>query len=147
MLSRRSSDAGEVPPQGQQDNPVNRPLKSSPTDLDRAFGALSDPSRRAILDLLREREELTAGEIAERFPAISRPAVSKHLRILREAGLVEEQRDGRYVFYRLPAAQLAEQVEGWLEPFRTAWQGKLQDLKRFVETGETISNNEGMRKQ
>jgi DNA-binding transcriptional ArsR family regulator len=117
---------------------LNRPLKSSPTNLDRVFGALADPTRRAILELLRDREELTAGDIGDRFGAISRPAVSKHLRVLREADLVEEHRDGRFVIYRLPATQLAEPAEAWLEPFRKAWQGKLEDLKRFVETGERI---------
>ena len=58
------------------------------SSADRVFGALSDPTRRAILDLLREHQEMTAGDIAGRFQRISRPAVSKHLRVLREAGLV-----------------------------------------------------------
>ena len=122
---------------------MNRPLKTSPTDLDRTFGALADPSRRAILDMLRVHGELTAGEISEAFPAISRPAVSKHLRILREAGLVEEHRNGRFVIYSLPEQQLAEPIEAWLAPFRAVWQGKLQDLKRFVETGERMDDREG----
>lgn len=120
---------------------MNRPLKTSPTDLDRTLGALADPSRRAILDRLREHGQLTAGEIGEQFPAISRPAVSKHLRVLREASLVEERRVGRHVLYQLPERMLAEPVEVWLEPFRRVWQGKLDDLKRFVETGERITDH------
>lgn len=115
---------------------MNRPAKTSPTDLDRVFGALADPTRRAILERLRAGGELTAGDISDYFPAISRPAVSKHLRILREADLVEEERSGRFIIYRLPVSQLAQPAEAWLEPFRKAWQGKLRDLKRFVETGE-----------
>lgn len=115
---------------------MNRPAKSSVNDLDRVFGALADPTRRAILEHLHRRGDLTAGELGESFPAISRPAVSKHLKILREADLVQEERSGRHVIYRLPESQLAEPAEVWLAPFRAAWRGKLLDLKRFVESAE-----------
>ncbi|MCC6793312.1 MAG: winged helix-turn-helix transcriptional regulator [Thermomicrobiales bacterium] len=120
---------------------MSRPVKTSSSALDRTFTALADPTRRAILDALRVRGELTAGELAGRFPAISRPAVSKHLRLLREAGLVLEERTGRYVNYRLPDAYLAAPADAWLEPFRRAWQEKLNDLKRYVETGERLDQS------
>ncbi len=113
---------------------MNRPMKNSPSALDRVFGALADPTRRAILEHLHRRGDLTAGELGDCFPAISRPAVSKHLKILREAELVEEERSGRNIIYRLPESQLAEPAEAWLDPFRAAWKGKLLDLKRFVES-------------
>lgn len=127
---------------------MSRPVKTSSSGLDRTFAALADPTRRAILDALRVRGELTAGELADRFPAISRPAVSKHLRLLREAGLVLEERAGRNVIYRLPDAYLAAPADAWLEPFRRAWQEKLNDLKRYVETGERFDqSNDSMTRQ
>jgi len=61
------------------------------SDLVRVFGALADPTHRAILEHLHRRDELTEGELGESFAAISRPAVSKHLNILREAELVDEE--------------------------------------------------------
>ena len=104
-------------------------------DIDRIFAALADPTRRAVLAILRDRDETAAGELAAAFPTISRPAVSKHLRILREAGLVEERRVGRSIRYRLADAALLDGADGWLEPFRRAWAAKLGDLKRYVEGG------------
>jgi DNA-binding transcriptional ArsR family regulator len=100
--------------------------------LDRLFGALADPTRRAVLAMLRDGE-CAAGEIAATFPTLSRPAVSKHLRVLREAGLVEERRVGKSIRYRLVDGALLDGADGWLAPFRRAWAAKLADLKRFVE--------------
>ncbi len=97
------------------------------------FRALADPSRRAVLDLLR-RGSLSAGQIAQAFP-VSRPAISKHLRLLRQANLVEERREGRNRIYRLNPAPL-KAVDSWLELYRTFWQTSLANLKDFVE-GET----------
>jgi DNA-binding transcriptional ArsR family regulator len=76
------------------------------------FRGIADPLRRAILDLLRTRPR-PVEEIAGHFP-VSRPAISKHLRVLREAGLVVEEKSGRQRFYALAAAQLAPARE-WLE--------------------------------
>lgn len=98
--------------------------------LERACHALGDPTRRAILDLLRGGER-PAGELAARFP-ISRPAVSKHLRVLREAGLVSERREGRHRLYALDPRPLAE-LDQWLQTYRTFWAARLLDLKRVVE--------------
>lgn len=98
-----------------------------------AFNALADPTRRAVLDLLR-RGSLPAGEIAQAFP-ISRPAISKHLRLLRRACLVEERREGRRRLYRLNPGPL-KAVDSWLDPYRMFWQTSLTQLKAFVEAGD-----------
>ena len=94
------------------------------------FGAVADPTRRAILDLLRSRER-TAGELADQFRS-SRPAISRHLRVLRGAGLVRESREAQSRIYALNAAPLAE-VDRWLSRYRVFWGARLRDLKRFVE--------------
>jgi DNA-binding transcriptional ArsR family regulator len=95
-----------------------------------AFSALADPTRRAVLDLLR-KGSLPAGVIARAFP-VSRPAISKHLRLLRRAHLVRERREGRRRLYQLNPAPLRA-VDSWLEHYRSFWQMSLADLKTFVE--------------
>lgn len=95
------------------------------------FGALADPTRRAVLDLLR-RGSLPAGAIAKQFP-VSRPAISKHLRLLRRARLVHERRQGRLRLYRLNPEPLRA-VDSWLEHYRGFWQTSLSGLKEFVES-------------
>jgi len=95
-----------------------------------AFDALADPTRRAVLDLLRAGVR-PAGEIARAFP-VSRPAISKHLRILRRAHLVEERREGRHRMYRLNPEPL-KAVDSWLEQYRQFWTTSLNNLKAFVE--------------
>ncbi len=95
------------------------------------FGALADPTRRAVLDLLRVGP-LPAGAIARQF-AVSRPAISKHLGILRRARIVREQRQGRMRFYHLNAEPLRA-VDSWLERYRGFWQSNLATLKTFVES-------------
>lgn len=89
--------------------------------------AIADPTRRRVLELVRDRE-LPAGEIAGEFE-ISRPAVSKHLRVLREAGLVRERRDGRLHLYRADPEPLQE-LRGWLDGY---WSGRLAALKALAE--------------
>lgn len=95
-----------------------------------AFSALADPTRRAVLDLLRAGTR-PAGEIANAFP-VSRPAISKHLRILRRAHLVEEHREGRHRMYRLNPEPL-KAVDSWLDHYRQFWTASLNNLKAFVE--------------
>src|SRR6266700_8212175 len=97
---------------------------------DAAFSALADPTRRAVLDLLRAGTR-PAGDIARAFP-ISRPAISKHLRILRRAHLVEERREGRHRMYQLNPEPL-KSVDSWLEQYRNFWSASLANLKSFVE--------------
>lgn len=91
--------------------------------------AIADPVRREILVLLRGRV-LSAGEIAERF-AISRPAVSRHLRVLRECGLVVDEASGRERLYRLDTAPLAP-LEEWLAQLHDPWSGSLDALETEV---------------
>jgi DNA-binding transcriptional ArsR family regulator len=94
------------------------------------FSALADPTRRALLDLLRKGSQ-PAGQIAQAFP-ISRPAVSKHLRLLRQAHLVEQRREGRLRVYALNPEPL-KVVDSWLEQYRDFWSASLANLKAFVE--------------
>ena len=91
--------------------------------------AIADPVRRDILELLRT-EPRSAGAIAERF-SISRPAVSRHLRVLRESGLVRADAVGRARVYALDTAPLAE-LDRWLEPFRDRWSHRLDALDTEV---------------
>ena len=93
--------------------------------------AIADPVRRQILLMLRD-EPLSAGQVADRF-AISRPAVSRHLRVLREAGLVHDEADGRRRVYTLVTAPLDE-LTGWLERLTrpSAWRHHLDALETEV---------------
>lgn len=100
-------------------------------DSSAVFAAIADPTRRAILDLLRTRE-LRAGELAKRFP-VSRPAISKHVGVLRRAGLIRERRRAQARLYSLDPAALTE-VHRWLAPYRLYWTSRLTDLKRMVES-------------
>lgn len=99
---------------------------------DKSFAALADPTRRALLDLLR-LGSLPAGQIASAFP-VSRPAISKHMRSLRQANLVREHRRGRHRYYELNPQPL-QAVDQWLDSYRVFWNSKLAALKAFVETG------------
>jgi DNA-binding transcriptional ArsR family regulator len=106
----------------------NRSVTYSP---EATFQALADPTRRAVLDLLR-RGSQPAGDIAGAFP-VSRPAISKHLRLLRRAHLVQEHREGRHRVYRLNPEPLRA-VDSWIEQYRAFWKMNLNSLKSFVES-------------
>jgi DNA-binding transcriptional ArsR family regulator len=95
-----------------------------------AFAALAEPSRRRILDLLRERER-PVGELVDHL-RVSQPAVSKHLRILRDEGLVDVRPQGRSRLYALRPAPLAE-VDAWLDPYRKHWIERLDALEQHLE--------------
>ena len=99
--------------------------------MDDVAAAIADPVRREILVMLRD-QRLAAGQIAVRF-AISRPAVSRHLRVLRESGLVRHTLVGRHRFYELDASQFAGLIE-WLDQFTLAasWQRRLVALQTEV---------------
>lgn len=99
--------------------------------VEAAFAALADPTRRAVLDMLRHGNR-PAGQIAQAFP-ISRPAISKHLRLLRRAHLVNERREGRNRVYQINPEPL-KAVDQWLNHYRIFWQENLNSLKAFVET-------------
>jgi DNA-binding transcriptional ArsR family regulator len=95
------------------------------------FQALADPTRRAVLDMLR-RGSQPAGQIASSFP-VSRPAISKHLRLLRRAHLVREHREGRHRVYQLNPEPLRA-VDSWIGQYRQFWVESLNNLKAFVES-------------
>jgi len=97
--------------------------------LDTVYSALGDPTRRAILTRLADRE-YTVGELAEPF-AVSRPAISKHLRVLERAGLVRRTRQGRLSRCRLEPKPLAA-AAGWLEHYRRFWEERLERLDAFL---------------
>ena len=94
------------------------------------FRAIADPTRRQILGLLRGRAH-TVNEIAGNFHT-SRPAVSKHLRVLRSAGLVATKKEGTARICRLNAAPLRA-VDDWLREYQALWRASLRNLKRYVE--------------
>ena len=97
------------------------------------FDVLAEPSRREILDLLRERER-SVGELVHQL-AMSQPGVSKHLRVLRDAGLVVVRPDAQRRWYRLRAEPLAE-IDDWLGPYRRFWSGRLDALERHLDEEE-----------
>ena len=97
------------------------------------FEVLAEPTRRRILDLLRE-EERPVGDLVGRLE-LSQPGVSKHLKVLRDAGLVEVRQDAQRRLYRVRAEPLAE-IEAWLAPYRRLWAGTLDALERHLDTKE-----------
>src|SRR5918995_3247504 len=94
------------------------------------FDVLAEPRRRDILDLLRVRER-SVGELVEGV-SLSQPGVSKHLRVLREAGLVEVRIDAQRRWYRVRAEPLAE-IDAWLEPYRRFWTERLDALEQHLD--------------
>src|SRR3954449_4302296 len=97
-----------------------------------ALAAIADPTRRELLALLA-RGELAAGDLAARFP-VSRPAISRHLRVLREAGLVTSRTDGKRRLYALDPSPLRE-LDDWLEPYRRFWTQRLDALDTEIARG------------
>jgi len=98
--------------------------------MESLFDMLADPGRRQILDLLRERDR-AAGEIVEAM-RISQPGVSKHLKLLREAGLVEVRGEGQRRIYSLRPEPFAA-LDRWLAPYRAFWSGKLDALGAHLD--------------
>ena len=96
-----------------------------------AFEILAEPNRRRILDLLRAEERPVGDLVAEL--SVSQPAVSKHLRILREAGLVEVRPDAQRRLYRVRPEPLRA-LDEWLEPYRRMWVSRLDDLERHLDS-------------
>jgi DNA-binding transcriptional ArsR family regulator len=97
------------------------------------WDVLAEPARRRILDLLLDGER-TVGELVDAV-GLSQPAVSKHLRVLRDAGAVEARVDGPRRVYRLRADSLRD-VDDWLTPYRAAWAGRLDALARHLDDME-----------
>lgn len=107
--------------------------------INQTYKAIADPTRRDILDLLRDEGALRAGDIAAAFPKISRPAVSKHLRVLKEADLIEEQggEDGRERLYHLNPDPLRA-VNQWLAHYDALWDKRFDTLKSLVESDDPV---------
>lgn len=97
---------------------------------DKLFEVLAEPNRRRILDLVLVRER-SVGELVDLL-SLSQPGISKHLRILREAGLVVLRKDAKQHLYRLNPIPLQE-IDKWFEPYRRFWSNKLDDLERHLD--------------
>lgn len=95
-----------------------------------AFEVLAEPNRRRILELLRDGERPVGALVGAL--AVSQPAVSKHLRVLREAGVVEARVEGQRRLYRVTPGPLRE-IDAWLEPYRALWNESLDALERRLE--------------
>jgi len=94
------------------------------------FEIVAEPTRRRILDDMRDSER-SVGELVERLQ-LSQPGVSKHLRVLREAGLVEVRRDAQRRVYRVRTGPV-EEIDAWLAPYRRLWNPKLDALGRHLD--------------
>ena len=103
-------------------------------NLDRTFGALADATRRGILGRLAQGDA-TVGELARPF-RVSRPAISKHLRVLERAKLVRRTREGRVSRCRLDAAAMRD-AAAWVERYRKFWEGQLKQLAHYIEGQQT----------
>lgn len=106
------------------------PVRAKDTATDRLFGALANPTRRDILDLLLGGER-TTGEIAALF-SMSRPSVSEHLRALRDAGLVVERAAGRNVYYAL-APEPWNELRDWMAPHERFWRERMRRLHAVLD--------------
>ncbi len=107
--------------------------------LDPVWKALSDPTRRAILDALRDGPRTTT-ELVELFPALSRFAVMKHMDVLREAGLLRTRAEGRKRINSLNVVPIRQIYEHWVSPYADLWASKLLRLKRDVEGTDDAGN-------
>src|SRR5687768_4812355 len=103
-------------------------LGAMPTDL-AVLEAIAEPTRRRILDAVRERER-SVTELVDHV-GMHQPGVSRHLKVLRDAGLVEVRRDAQRRLYRLRSEPLRE-LDEWLEPYRAEWAGRLDSLERHL---------------
>jgi DNA-binding transcriptional ArsR family regulator len=103
----------------------------SDASLDRTFAALADPTRRALLAQLSERQNLSVSELAKPFP-ISLPAIMKHLDVLSDAGLIARTKTGRTVACRLTAVPMEKAID-WLSRYQRFWSEGLDRLAAFLE--------------
>lgn len=112
---------------------------AAPSPRHDVFQAIADPTRRQLIQLLVD-QEMPVTVISGHFP-MSRTAVSKHLRVLAEAGLVKERKVGRETRYRLDPDPLLE-LKRWLAYYERFWDNKMNALKRYVETDESVGANQ-----
>jgi len=113
-------------------------------DMESTFAIIAEPSRRAILSLLADCER-SVGDIEDRLK-LTQPSVSKHLRVLREAGFVEARVDAQRRLYRINPAPLME-VDAWLAPFRRFWSAHIDALERHLDSMDRSKPKKGKRKK
>src|SRR5947207_6923707 len=111
--------------------------------MESSFAAVAEPNRRAILSLLLSSER-SVGEL-ERELRLSQPSVSKHLKVLRDAGFVESRIEAQQRFYRLRPEPLME-LDDWLEPFRRFWSKHVDALERHLDRMDTVPSTKGKKK-
>lgn len=99
-----------------------------------AYVAIADPTRRRILDLLHKQRVLAAGDIAGCFSRVSRPNISKHLRVLRDCGVVDVRRQGKAQLYSLRSQPLKQLRDGWLAKFGDMQRDSLKALRAKIES-------------
>lgn len=121
-------------------------MTSSPPadELDPVWKALSDPTRRAILDSLRDRPRTTT-EIVERFPHLTRFGVMKHIEVLRQAQLVHTRENGRQRVNSLNVVPIRQIYERWVGPFQELWSGELLRIKEIAENDGTDAKSQPSR--
>ena len=102
------------------------------------FAAVSNPTRRRILDLLKNGEK-PAGDLVESFPRLPQPAISRHLKILREAGLVDVSPRAQQRIYALKPTRLRE-VDSWIDLYREFWSGRLDSLAVHLSKKPKVKN-------
>jgi DNA-binding transcriptional ArsR family regulator len=112
--------------------------------MESSFGIIAEPNRRAILSLLASSER-SVTEIEQKL-RMPQPSVSKHLRVLREAGFVEARVDAQRRVYRIRAEPLIE-VDAWLAPFRRFWSAHVDALERHLDRMENAPRKKGKRKR
>jgi DNA-binding transcriptional ArsR family regulator len=117
---------------------LNHMVKYNDQALDRTFAALADPTRRALLARLGQRDGISVSELAQPF-AMSLPAIMKHLDVLSDAGLVARSKSGRIVACRLTAKPM-EQAMDWLNRYQRFWSENLDRLAAFVEEDQWPPN-------
>ncbi|MBZ5664679.1 MAG: helix-turn-helix domain-containing protein [Acidobacteriia bacterium] len=115
-------------------------------NLDPVWKALSDPTRRAILDFLRDRPRTTT-EIVETFPHLSRFGVMKHLEVLRQARLVQTREAGRQRVNSLNVVPIRQIYERWVGPFQELWSGDLLRIKELAENESLEGKREAPRRR
>jgi len=113
-----------------------------PYDLNAVWKALSDPTRRAILDLLRQGPRTTTA-IVESFPQLSRFGVMKHIDVLREAALIDTREDGRQRVNSLNVVPIRQIYERWVGKFEELWSSHLLRIKEDAEKGEKPARKRG----
>jgi DNA-binding transcriptional ArsR family regulator len=118
-------------------------VKYGDRTLDRTFAALADPTRRALLARLGQRDGLSVSELAQPFP-MSLPAIMKHLDVLSDAGLIARAKTGRIVACRLTAAPMRQAMQ-WLNRYQSFWSENLDRLAAFVEEEDKWPPNQPLR--